>query len=1567
MACRIRYLNSAGIHRREIPGIEALARSLPDDWLIYASLQHYPAREAPIELDAMVVMQDRVLLLEIKDWNGELRLNGDNWIVGSIPRGRSPVDVVSGKAKKIATALSGSIAGFAGTFVDSAVVMTGTMDVRCLPADKRRKVLTLEQACCLATPEGRSLLAPVKLSLSGPLKLEPEFERATRNTRRWAPLEAVWDGYRVVEEDVVVHPRQIWREHRAELARDGRLKALLRIWNLDLLPPLLNSPEARRRIVDQEIRVAGHMSSIHGGPTSRGLLQPLGAGQPEVLTQHYELRSLRQHWTTLDRWLERNREELAGEDRALAATALLGAVAEIHSAGIAHRDLGPRSVWIGDASDVALSGFAASRMPDDVDADDCFEHLRDYGPPLPEDGPDVPEGSWMHRDVYALGLLVSAIFGFQEPASGWAGMNETGGGGPVLGRWLARALARNPKDRFQDAIEAASELAAAFERRPGEPTNPGLLDAAESRLNPYVDFRPLRDLALDVRRHTYVAAGPAGGPDRTVKVWLRIGRGASVETDIALGRLFDGVGRLQASRVSGLPDYKGAFLSPVGPFVTYVFEEGRSLEGSSTLDQERGLRLARDLLHCVTSLHASGLSHGDLHEGRIVIRDDGTPCLLGLFDIGRKGGSRGAHARRRPSGWESLTEQHLDRYAVVAVIADMLELTGEERLCDVVGALREEVARPAVETLDVATAIIRSAGDSVEAAKAPHFQVGLPFGWHTVLEADNGRYHLRTRSFGQGRVEYTVTGLVHELKLLVSSDAIESARVVDVSYSSLAHATARGVPASFGLSFTTSAVPTAPGLIEFVARVLGDSGLLPEEGEPRHGDLLDVRRYWSRMLEAEESLRPIVEITAAGERSGAVSVYPYGRVSGEFDFDPESTVEVLSGDRRVGTLDLARSDERSIAVRLANRPLLAGDQVALADLRERTSLDRRRKAVQRILQDEAAVEGLFDYLTPVGRTAVDYGSLGLKGEDLGRYGLNGGQREAFSHLLQHGPVGLLQGPPGTGKTRFIAAFVHWLATKGGARRILIASQSHEGVNNAIEAIVDVYRRLGGRPSLVRIGSKGITDKIRPYHTTALRQRLQVRFETAFKARVVLMGSALGLRKPFAEAAVEIDTRLGAAGRHLQAVVAANTAAETRHPAARERRRNQRELHATEAAYRLAAGLSPGQAVDPEQCGSDLDRAYAALLAVHPGTSPADVAKVRALIAMAREFSAALESSGRNIEEFLGKTRGVVTATCVGVGQAKMRIDAGTFDWVIVDEAARCTPGELAVPIQVGRRVLLVGDHLQLEPMIDQEVLEELAADMPDVDRKELKRSDFERARLSDFGKANGRILTEQYRMEPAICDLISRIFYEPHHVRLTTSPEREANAYFSGKLPFPLEHAVCWVDTTTDKHSVERKPDWMDSSTLNEAEVHAIMGLLGRISVQPETMAALAATGEETPIGVICMYKAQKVRIEQEFARGVWPAGFKRLVRIETVDSYQGKENAIVIVSLVRSNGAHEPGHVASPNRCNVALSRAKHRLFVVGSAAMWRGTADGQPMRRVVEWCDGAGNGATTIGAGRL
>ena len=80
---------------------------------------------------------------------------------------------------------------------------------------------------------------------------------------------------------------------------------------------------------------------------------------------------------------------------------------------------------------------------------------------------------------------------------------------------------------------------------------------------------------------------------------------------------------------------------------------------------------------------------------------------------------------------------------------------------------------------------------------------------------------------------------------------------------------------------------------------------------------------------------------------------------------------------------------------------------------------------------------------------------------------------------------------------------------------------------------------------------------------------------------------------------------------------------------------------------------------------------------------------------------------------------------------------------------------------------------------------------------------------------------------------------------------------------------------------------------------------------------------------------------------------FKSLVKIDTVDSYQGKENRIIILSLTRSDRHRSPGFLRTPNRINVAMSRAMDRLLIVGNAEMWRTNNRDRPLGHVLAYMD--------------
>lgn len=176
--------------------------------------------------------------------------------------------------------------------------------------------------------------------------------------------------------------------------------------------------------------------------------------------------------------------------------------------------------------------------------------------------------------------------------------------------------------------------------------------------------------------------------------------------------------------------------------------------------------------------------------------------------------------------------------------------------------------------------------------------------------------------------------------------------------------------------------------------------------------------------------------------------------------------------------------------------------------------------------------------------------------------------------------------------------------------------------------------------------------------------------------------------------------------------------------------------------------------------------------------------------------------------------------------------------------------------------------------------------------------------------------------------------------------------YQSG--PKETKSYVTWLDTSVNGKGANHSSD-KGVSIYNRTEAEAIIRLLTEISKNTEYVLNLAEQVKdgEAAIGVICMYGEQKRILRQKFKEVSWTEDFKRLVKIDTVDSYQGKENRVIILSVTRSIADQSPGFLRSPNRINVALSRAMDRLIIVGDSRMWKGKNEKLPLGKVLSFIE--------------
>lgn len=275
-----------------------------------------------------------------------------------------------------------------------------------------------------------------------------------------------------------------------------------------------------------------------------------------------------------------------------------------------------------------------------------------------------------------------------------------------------------------------------------------------------------------------------------------------------------------------------------------------------------------------------------------------------------------------------------------------------------------------------------------------------------------------------------------------------------------------------------------------------------------------------------------------------------------------------------------------------------------------------------------------------------------------------------------------------------------------------------------------------------------------------------------------------------------------------------------------------------------------------------------------------------------------------------------------------RMRSVRFDYVIVDEAARATTSELLVALVTGARFLLVGDHRQLPPFFDSETKTDLREAEVDVERasKSLFEELFERTAAS-----NRATLRRQFRMHRSIGKLVADLYYPEIGIEHGVADELR-------ELPLDGlggEQRVFWLNVAEGR---ERQTEG-STSRWNHEEVLAIDRLLSGWEQE------LRRKGATFTVGVIAAYDDQREKLLDRIRPGSqrWQA---LRIRIDTVDAFQGKQDDIMLYSMVRANTS-ELRFIADRRRLNVAFSRAKRLLVIVGH----RETAQLHPdLRKVVD-----------------
>ncbi|MEM0924799.1 MAG: AAA domain-containing protein [Planctomycetota bacterium] len=245
-----------------------------------------------------------------------------------------------------------------------------------------------------------------------------------------------------------------------------------------------------------------------------------------------------------------------------------------------------------------------------------------------------------------------------------------------------------------------------------------------------------------------------------------------------------------------------------------------------------------------------------------------------------------------------------------------------------------------------------------------------------------------------------------------------------------------------------------------------------------------------------------------------------------------------------------------------------------------------------------------------------------------------------------------------------------------------------------------------------------------------------------------------------------------------------------------------------------------------------------------------------------------------------------------------------FDLVVIDEACQCTESSVWQAVQRGERVVMAGDHCQLPPT----VLSDRAA-------AEGMRDSMMHRIIQREGPSIFRRLTVQYRMNEAIMAFSSDQFYEGS-LEADTSVAKHRLCDLDGvdETDWTVD-PLLFVDTAGAGMNERIEAD--GESKYNEGEGNVIVGFVEQL---------LEAGVLRSDIAVIAPYAAQ--------VRWLRNRRSLREVEIDTVDGFQGREKEVVLITLTRSNERGEIGFLGDERRMNVALTRAKRKLIVVGDSA---------------------------------
>lgn len=626
-------------------------------------------------------------------------------------------------------------------------------------------------------------------------------------------------------------------------------------------------------------------------------------------------------------------------------------------------------------------------------------------------------------------------------------------------------------------------------------------------------------------------------------------------------------------------------------------------------------------------------------------------------------------------------------------------------------------------------------------------------------------------------------------------------------------------------------------------------------------------------------------------------------------------------------------------------------------------ISKQESALKKIKNKECACRNLPHILSHPEDARINYN---IKEVSFKNEFLDENKKEIIEQALCSKDIYLLQGPPGTGKTTVISELVIQQLKLNPNAKILVSSQSNVAVNHAMNKIkkenseIKVVRL--GRDEMISNGMENYTiDAQAEDVIKTIKRKVELYFEH-IKSRN--FDKELFDKYNLALEIIEINQRIEKLNKEI---CYDREFRDKKYTTYLEKKEIIKRIDILKERFSNIRLLNQNHVIDDFindyiNLGEDFIESYEVIIKLEKelqvidelimdkenkiineesnlvsGFEILEAKNIKEIIEYKKAIEVKLEKQKKKLEQFskyekiknewlkkiaqseevekiLMEEVSVVGATCIGIANYTSNFDL-KFDLVIVDEAGRATPPEILVPMVLGKKIILVGDHKQLPPVIDKMLADEIKV------RENYNKRDLEESLFSYLEKNLNsdcrNILKQQYRMSPVIGDLISSVFYNDQIISMVRLEDRD---HHYKKLN---DNSIVWLDT---KNNREKMEETIGTTKQNSFEARNIIKLLVDLE---DNYSRLNIFKE---VAVITGYKAQKHLISRliEMENRV----FKHIkIEIDTVDAFQGRETDIVIYSIVRSNLKGKIGFLSDQRRLNVSLSRARELLIIIGDS----------------------------------